>query len=113
MSWPLIRCRCGCCSASAASSSASSSGRPRRSSASARSSTAASRASSRWRRAVEPAAAGGLRLVWSYGLIAATDERPVDAPLGEIPEEGHEARTMTGLDTEWANLDEFIAYVRR
>jgi hypothetical protein len=66
-------------------------------------------------------ATGRLRLVTSYGLVAATNDRPVDAPLADIPEESHDSTSTANRrggsvlaepQDPWANLDEFIAYLR-
>jgi hypothetical protein len=56
---------------------------------------------------------GRLRLTWSYGLITGTEEHPVDAPLGEVPEEAPAVlRQAEDPRDVWSDLDTFIDYVR-
>lgn len=59
-----------------------------------------------------PQEAGLLRVINSYGLVTATREDPVDAPLGEVPD--GEPGQAAGLDygSRWTNLDRFIGDVR-
>jgi hypothetical protein len=66
-------------------------------------------------------ATGRLRLVSSYGLVAATNDRPVDAPLADIPEASPDSTSTANQDgsatraepqAPWTSLDELIAYLR-
>jgi hypothetical protein len=58
---------------------------------------------------------GRLRLTWSYGLVTGTEEHPVDAPLGDHPDEEASAGHLEDVPDprdQWTSLDQFIDYVR-